>query len=78
MTQSIFSGSSVQRTTSTGTYTVGQDCSLSLKFSTQIGANSNNFTAPTSFRVLMVDSTTGQLSLQTDPSTTLSGLFTAQ
>jgi len=89
MTQSVFSTSnsssnssstpSLQRATATGTYTIGQDCSLVLKFATSTGSNSSNFTAPTSFRVQMVDSSTGQLSIQTDANTSiLTGIFTAQ
>jgi hypothetical protein len=57
---------------------VGQDCSLSLKFATAPGASSTNFTAPVSFRILMVDSMMGQLSVQPDATTTLTGSFTAQ
>jgi len=78
MTQSTFSGTAVQRSTSAGTYTVGQDCSLNLKFSSAAGANSSNFTAPMSFRVLMTDSTTGEVSVQTDSTNTLTGMIRAQ
>jgi len=77
LTQSTYSGTSVQRGNSAGTYAVGQDCSLTLTFSSSAGSSSN-FTAPRSFKVLMIDPTTGRLAVQTDANTTLTGLFTAQ
>jgi len=79
MTQSAFSNNAVQRATSRGTYTVGQDCSMTLKFDTTTsGASSSNFTAPNTFRVQMVDSKTGELSMTTDANNTLTGTFIAQ
>jgi len=79
MTQSAYTNGAVQRTTATGTYTVGNDCSLTLKFNSGAGSgNSSNFVAPVSFRVQMVDSVNGQLSLQTEAGNTITGSFTAQ
>jgi len=76
MTQSAYSSSPVQRSTANGTYTVGQDCSLVLKFNTS--GNSSNFVPPASFRVQMVDSSNGLLSFKADSGDTLTGSFTAQ
>jgi hypothetical protein len=78
LTQSTYKSGGVVRSTAQGTYTVGADCSVSLKFSTTAGANSTNFAAPSSFRVLMVNSSTGQLAIQPDSSTTLTGTLSAQ
>ena len=76
--QSLYTADGVQRSTSSGTYSVGADCSLSLKFSTAAGASSSGFVVPASFRVLMVDATTGLLSVQPDTNTTLTGTLIAQ
>jgi len=79
MTQSAFNNSAVTRSTASGSYTVGQDCSLTLSFGSALpNSTSSNFVAPTSFRVLMTDSNTGQLSLQTEAGNTLTGSFVAQ
>jgi hypothetical protein len=51
---------------------------VSLKFSTTAGANSSNFVAPSSLRVLMVNSSSGLLALQPDSNTTLTGTLSAQ
>jgi len=79
MTQSAYNNSAVTRSTSAGSYTVGQDCSLVLRFDNSLpGGTSSNFVAPASFRVQMVDSMTGQLSIQTEPGNTVTGTFIAQ
>jgi hypothetical protein len=78
LSESVFKTGGVVRSTAQGTYTVGADCSLSLKFSTTAGANSTNFVAPSSFRVLMVNSSTGLLAIQPDSNTTLTGTLSAQ
>jgi hypothetical protein len=78
LSQSTYKAGGVVRSTAQGTYTVGADCSVSLKFSTTAGANSSNFAAPSSFRVLMVNSSSGQLAIQPDSSTTLTGTLSAQ
>jgi len=78
ITQSTYKSGGVVRSTAQGTYTVGADCSVALKFSTTAGANSSNFVAPSAFRVLMVSSSTGQLAIQPDSSTTLTGTLSAQ
>jgi len=78
LSESLFTVSGVQRSTATGTYAVGGDCSVSLTFSSASGANSSNFTAPSSFRFLMTDASNGLLSLQPDNATTLTGTVTAQ
>ena len=78
MSQSLYSATGVQRSTSSGSYTVGGDCSVVLSFSTASGSSSTGFVAPTSFRILMVNSTTGLLSTQPDATTTLTGTVTAQ
>ena len=79
MTQNSYNNSAVQRATSRGTYTVGQDCSLGLKFDTTTpGASSTNFVAPASFRVQMIDSANGFLSVQTEAGNTLTGSVVAQ
>jgi hypothetical protein len=76
--ETLSNGSGIARYTATGTYTVGADCSVTLKFSTTTGANSTNFVAPTSFRFLMVDPTTGLLAVQPDANTTITGVLIAQ
>jgi len=78
MTETLYKSSGVVRSTASGTYTVGVDCSVSFKFSTSAGANSSNFVAPASFRALMQDSSNGLLVLQPDANTTLTGTLTAQ
>jgi len=79
MTQSAYNNGSAQRSTAAGTYTVGQDCSLVLKFNSGSGSGtSSSFVAPVSFRVQMVDSVNGQLAIQTEPGNTITGSFTAQ
>jgi hypothetical protein len=78
MSQSLYNATGVQRSTSSGSYTVGGDCSVALSFSTASGSSSTGFVAPTSFRILMVNSTTGLLSTQPDAKTTLTGSVTAQ
>ncbi|MEO8592674.1 MAG: hypothetical protein ABI759_05100 [Candidatus Solibacter sp.] len=78
MTHTAFNNSQVQRATSRGTYTVGQDCSMTLKFDTSAAGANSSFTAPTALRVQMVDSQMGQLSITTDQNNTLTGTFIAQ
>jgi hypothetical protein len=78
MSESVYKNGGVTRSTAIGTYTVGTDCSVSLKFSTTAGANSSNFVAPSSLRVLMVNSSSGLLALQPDSNTTLTGTLSAQ
>jgi hypothetical protein len=78
MSQSLYNASGIQRSTSSGTYTVGGDCSVSLSFSSATGASSSNFVAPTSFKLLMIDATTGFISTQPDSTTTLTGTLIAQ
>ncbi|HJZ97437.1 MAG TPA: hypothetical protein VKE70_13095 [Candidatus Solibacter sp.] len=78
LSESIYKTGGVVRSTASGTYTVGADCSVSLKFSTAAGANSSNFVAPSSFRALMVNSATGLLAIQPDANTTLTGTLSAQ
>jgi hypothetical protein len=79
MAQSLVTSAGVQRSTSSGSYTVGGDCSVTLKFDTTTpGASSTGFVAPTSFRALMVDATTGMLIIQPDANTSLAGTLIAQ
>jgi len=78
LSSSTYTGSGVTRSTASGTYTVGADCSVALKFSTATGANSANFKAPSSVRILMVNSSSGMLAIQPDSSTTLTGTLSAQ
>jgi len=78
LSQSLYNSGGIQRSTASGTYTVGTDCSLTLKFSTTPGANSTNFVAPTSFRALMVDSGNGLLAIQPDSGTLVTGSLIAQ
>jgi hypothetical protein len=78
LSQSTYKTGGVVRSTASGTYTVGADCSVTLKFSTTAGANSSNFAAPSSFRVLMVNSSSGMLAIQPDSGTTLTGTLSAQ
>ncbi|MCU1234259.1 MAG: hypothetical protein JWP63_2226 [Candidatus Solibacter sp.] len=78
MTQSLLTATGVQRSTSIGTYTLSGDCTLTLSFATATGSNSTNFVAPSSFRVLMVDSTSGLLTVQPDANTTLTGTVDSQ
>lgn len=78
MSQSLYNASGVQRSTSSGSYTVGNDCSVTLSFSSATGASSTGFVAPVSFRILMTDATGGLLSTQPDANTTLTGAVTAQ
>jgi hypothetical protein len=78
MAQSLYNATGLQRSTSSGTYTVGADCSVSLKFGTTSDAASANFVAPTSFRFLMLDATNGLLAVQPDSSTTVTGTLVAQ
>ena len=79
MTQTAYSNGTVTRSTGAGSYTAGQDCSLVLRFdNSNPGGTSANFVAPTTFRVQMVDSVNGQLSVQTEAGNTLTGTFVAQ
>jgi hypothetical protein len=78
LSQSTYKSGGVVRSSAQGTYTVGADCSVNLKFSTLAGANSSNFVTPSSFRVLMTNSSTGLLAIQPDSTTTLTGTLSAQ
>jgi len=79
LTQSAFNNNAVTRSNGAGSYTVGQDCSLVLKFDNALpNSTSSNFVAPASFRVQMVDSNSGLLSIQTEAGNTLTGTFMAQ
>jgi hypothetical protein len=78
LSESIYKTGGVVRSTAQGTYSVGADCSVTLKFSTTAGANSSNFAAPSSFRVLMTNSSAGLLAIQPDSDTTLTGTLSAQ
>jgi hypothetical protein len=78
LSESLYKTGGVVRSTATGTYTVGADCSVSLKFSTLAGANSSNFVAPSSLRILMVNSSSGMLAIQPDSNTMLTGTLSAQ
>jgi hypothetical protein len=78
MAETLVTASGAARSTSTGSYTVGADCSVNLTFSTASGANSTSFVAPNSFRFLMTDASSGLLSVQPDSATTLTGTLSAQ
>ena len=78
MSESLFTSTGTARSTSSGTYTVGGDCSLSLSFNTTAGSNSTNFVAPSSLKILMVDASNGLITLQPDASTILTGTITSQ
>ncbi len=76
LAESLVTSAGPQKSTASGTYTVGGDCSVTLKFNTT--GNSSNFATPTSFRILMVDSTTGMIALQPTTTDTLTGTLTGQ
>jgi hypothetical protein len=78
MSETVYKASGVVRSTAAGTYTVGADCGVTFSFSKAAGANSSNFAAPASFRVLMVNSASGLLAIQPDANTTLTGTFSNQ
>ena len=78
MAESLFNASGVTRSTASGTYTVGGDCSVSLTFSKDTGSNSSNFVAPSSFKFLMTDASNGLLAIQPDSATTITGTLSSQ
>jgi hypothetical protein len=78
LSQTLFSAAGTTRSTASGTYAVGVDCSVTFKFSTTLGANSSNFVAPSSFKALMVNNSSGMLLIQPDSGTTLTGSLNAQ
>jgi hypothetical protein len=73
----------VQPVTTTGTYKIGSDCSLSLSFASSSGGTTGavgggSFTAPVMFRGALVNATSGLLVVQPDALTTVTGQFVAQ
>jgi hypothetical protein len=76
LAESLVTSAGPQKSTAAGTYTIGGDCSVTLKFNTT--GNSSNFTTPTSFRILMLDPATGMVALQPDANSTLTGTLTGQ
>ena len=75
LAQSLVTSAGPQKSTASGTYTVGGDCSVTLKFNAP--ANSA-FVVPASFKILMIDSTTGMIALQPDSTNTLTGTLVGQ
>jgi len=78
LSQSVLTGAGVQRSTAIGSYTVGNDCSIVMSFSSAAGSNSTNFVAPSSFRVQMSDSNSGFITYQPNSTTTLTGTVNTQ
>jgi len=69
-----FSNGSLQSVTSTGTYTIGFDCSVRLTFN----PTASGTPAPIALRGLLVDQDTGIFTAQPDTSNTLTGEFIVQ
>jgi hypothetical protein len=87
--QSIYSGGRTANVRANGTYTVGQDCTLTLTFApaSSTGGSTGSFQAPTSFRGILnsptvvgrtADSGRGVLIVQPANVTTVVGRFVAQ
>ena len=77
MSQSVYQNGTVTRSTAQGSYTVGNDCSLQLKFAPQIGSSSGAAT-PALLRGLVLNSAGGALIMQADSTDVVSGAFIAQ
>ena len=75
LSQSLVTSAGPQKSTASGTYTVGGDCSVTLKFNSSA---TSSFVVPASFKILMLDSTTGMLALQPDSTSTLTGTLVGQ
>jgi hypothetical protein len=75
LAQSLVTSAGAQKSTASGTYTVGGDCSVTLKFNSP---SNSSFVIPASFKILMIDSTTGMLALQPDSTSTLTGTLVGQ
>lgn len=78
----LFSNGKVQTLNNVGSYSVSADCSLSLSFASGSGGTTGavgaGLTTPVTFRGALVNSVSGQLVLQPDAQTTLTGQFIAQ
>ncbi len=72
LTESLYSNGGVQRVTSSGTYSVGADCAVSLKFA------GNSTPAPVAIQGLMVDKNVGLISVLPDKDTALAGTLIIQ
>jgi hypothetical protein len=75
LAQSLVTSAGPQKSTASGTYTVGGDCSVTLKFNS---TGNSSFVIPASFKILMIDSSTGMVAVQPDSTNTLTGTLTGQ
>jgi hypothetical protein len=78
MSQSVYQNGAVTRGTAQGSYTVGTDCSLQLKFAPQIASSTGAPANPALLRGLVLNNAGGSLIMQPDSSDVLSGAFIAQ
>jgi hypothetical protein len=90
LTEWVYSNGKAQQVTANGTYTVGQDCTLSLTFTQTPGTGTGvTFQAPASFRGTLnttaststggtVNFATGSLIIQPQSVTTAIGRFVSQ
>ena len=75
LAQSLVTSAGAQKSTASGTYTVGGDCSVTLKFNS---TGNSSFVIPASFKILMIDSNTGMVAVQPTATDTLTGTLTGQ
>lgn len=78
LTQTVFQNGTLQRTTATGTYSVGVNCTLDLKFNTSAGAATGGFTPPALFKGLVANNNGGSLVVQPNGTDSLTGTFVNQ
>jgi hypothetical protein len=75
LAQSLVTSAGAQKSTASGTYTVGGDCSVTLKFNS---SGTSSFVIPASFKLLMTDSSSGAVAVQPDSTNTVTGTAIAQ
>jgi hypothetical protein len=78
LSQTVYQNGALSRNTAQGTYTVGVDCSLQLKFNTGSGASTGGFTPPVLLRGLVLNNTSGSLAIQPTATDAITGTFTNQ